>query len=901
MIILPKSVIDKREKILRQWERGSIDSASAFERLLELVPDDEFALLHLGATKAEAGDVAGAVELLWRSIEANPCQWQAYLELGQWIEKQPGSEALARGVAELGFRNLLLDPAAIEKLEDLPFPAFAGEDDEGDDDEFDNEDDDEGDEFDDEDENDELDDEDEDNEFQGFNKTEAIGFYADQLLHKRDLEPPDVTVRLRPYRLLHMMRKAEDLDREGVNTLLAAGVSMVPVLVGAIRAVARGIVEDEGTALPENSLALLGELAPVSIVPDLLAACAIDDVNIAGCAGWALDRIAQRDPDGVREAMIQAAPNLSAEDRLGLTIRLARAPELDSDCAVIENLARNLDTLDRETVTMMMPVLVSLPFVVKGRAGGALARSILRRNGSLVSGKVRAECEAIIEGLTESGAPPPLPAAEPPDWSVYDICGGQATWDAGEDEFEESGDDDFPEPVHRAPALGRNDPCWCGSGKKYKKCHLDADREQERERESFLEEPAGEFNALRRRLGAFLDVATTEAERMDASREFKGGDLTGEEADAAALTDWLVHDWTPPSLPHGIMQEFLRRHGRSLTAPERDMVESWSRSFVGLYEIRELRPGVGLQLKDLISGKELFVHDIRLSREAVRWDGLLVRVVEGERGLELAGIGLAVPRKHLDAFRDWLVEDRRQRRLPWREYFKQNLPRIRRRPDQLGREWIESLQLTNHDGELIVQTKASYEVLDPAALIGALNRQEAFSTEEEGKHYVWLKGSPAEEGRTVLAHFRLDGAVLEVQTNSRERKERARKLLEKIAGGAVRHLRDEVTSLEEMKREILANPPDPAKPIPPETLIFLQREMEKHYFSWPDQPLPALGGKTAREAVKTAGGRSQVIELLREFENGEEHNRRAGRPYFDVGRLRAELGLEKKGASAKVQ
>jgi uncharacterized protein YecA (UPF0149 family) len=24
--------------------------------------------------------------------------------------------------------------------------------------------------------------------------------------------------------------------------------------------------------------------------------------------------------------------------------------------------------------------------------------------------------------------------------------------------------------------LTRNDPCWCGSGKKYKKCHLEADR-----------------------------------------------------------------------------------------------------------------------------------------------------------------------------------------------------------------------------------------------------------------------------------------------------------------------------------------------------------------------------------------------------------------------------------------
>ena len=24
--------------------------------------------------------------------------------------------------------------------------------------------------------------------------------------------------------------------------------------------------------------------------------------------------------------------------------------------------------------------------------------------------------------------------------------------------------------------LGRNDPCWCGSGNKYKRCHLDSDQ-----------------------------------------------------------------------------------------------------------------------------------------------------------------------------------------------------------------------------------------------------------------------------------------------------------------------------------------------------------------------------------------------------------------------------------------
>ncbi len=38
-------------------------------------------------------------------------------------------------------------------------------------------------------------------------------------------------------------------------------------------------------------------------------------------------------------------------------------------------------------------------------------------------------------------------------------------------------DDEFFEPVPAEilPVVGRNDPCPCGSGKKYKKCHLDAD------------------------------------------------------------------------------------------------------------------------------------------------------------------------------------------------------------------------------------------------------------------------------------------------------------------------------------------------------------------------------------------------------------------------------------------
>ncbi len=32
-----------------------------------------------------------------------------------------------------------------------------------------------------------------------------------------------------------------------------------------------------------------------------------------------------------------------------------------------------------------------------------------------------------------------------------------------------------PRQTREIPNLGRNELCWCGSGKKYKRCHMDTD------------------------------------------------------------------------------------------------------------------------------------------------------------------------------------------------------------------------------------------------------------------------------------------------------------------------------------------------------------------------------------------------------------------------------------------
>jgi hypothetical protein len=68
---------------------------------------------------------------------------------------------------------------------------------------------------------------------------------------------------------------------------------------------------------------------------------------------------------------------------------------------------------------------------------------------------------------------------------------------------------------------------------------------------------------------------------------------------------------------------------------------------------------------------------------------------------------------------------------------------------------------------------------------------------------------------------------------------------------------------------------------------------DEHYRGWLDEPIPALDGKTPREAVRTKRGRERVAELLREIENMGERDRLEGRPAYDPGWMWEELGLDR--------
>jgi hypothetical protein len=204
--------------------------------------------------------------------------------------------------------------------------------------------------------------------------------------------------------------------------------------------------------------------------------------------------------------------------------------------------------------------------------------------------------------------------------------------------------------------------------------------------------------------------------------------------------------------------------------------------------------------------------------------------------------------------------------------------------------------LSNTDGEEILFSKAVYRVADHETLTMALRSRPEIFEDDEGKHYTWLRGPAGEEGRRVLGTMKVEGAEMVFESNSKQRHERGKRLLAELAGPALKHLRDEFTTQREMKRRAL-NEPRAAEPvrdeIPPEVRHKLITEyLEQHAAKWPDMELPALGGQTPRQAVKSAAGRLKVSTLLRDFENAEEHKRRPGEPFYEVARLRAELGLK---------
>jgi hypothetical protein len=148
---------------------------------------------------------------------------------------------------------------------------------------------------------------------------------------------------------------------------------------------------------------------------------------------------------------------------------------------------------------------------------------------------------------------------------------------------------------------------------------------------------------------------------------------------------------------------------------------------------------------------------------------------------------------------------------------------------------------------------------------------------------------------TILGHAELSTTELKLETNSVTRADWLRERIEKACVGLLSHrLRthsDPVAQLEQHRREDPRRPLRRRKPqeLPPEMLELLRQEKRSHYESWLDQPLPALGGKTPRQAAQDPRRREELALLFKEIAHRESQQPTDER--IDVTDLQHSLGL----------
>lgn len=194
-----------------------------------------------------------------------------------------------------------------------------------------------------------------------------------------------------------------------------------------------------------------------------------------------------------------------------------------------------------------------------------------------------------------------------------------------------------------APRLGRNDPCWCGSGRKFKHCHLGSsslpalpDRVAWlcRKASLWLEHTTGESRAVVAEMATARALADPDADPYD-FRDFdddEAADLLKE-----AMADPIVFD---AALHEGrLFHLFLHERGALLPDDEQLLAASWLTVNRSVHEVVAVERGVSLTLRDLATGDIVDVRERTASRSAETGERYCARVVpDGESHQIIGGV-----------------------------------------------------------------------------------------------------------------------------------------------------------------------------------------------------------------------------------------------------------------------
>ncbi len=480
--------------------------------------------------------------------------------------------------------------------------------------------------------------------------------------------------------------------------------------------------------------------------------------------------------------------------------------------------------------------------------------------------------------------------------------------------------------------IGRNDPCPCGSGKKYKHCCLrtkpvsiDSIRERERDASDQLTRAM-----IRYVLDNFEDLT------LDAWEDFHLGEVSRRfswTADEQMIfMPYLLFHWNPEfvgrrkkALPDGgvIAHSFLRTSGHRLSELERQILEQAMKQPVSFYQVLSSKPGESISLADVLTGSETEVMERTASGQARPGD-LLYGSVWAVPGITV--LGYCAPIKIPPSWKAEIIWLRKGLR---RRIAKQNraltTEDLLRYADEIRATYLfirDSLnkppRLSNTDGDPLVfhtltfqieSAEAAFEALAPLA-VGRSKEEllDGAEFDQAGRlrsvRLDWLKKGNAKISswdNTVLGSIRISERSLVAEVNSESRATRLRAEIEKRLGASATHQSTAAQTVEEMLAESKKREQRSSKVNKeadddflrdPEVRKHLQEHVQKQVEAWAHEKIPLLGGRTPMQAVRDPDGREIVEALLLDWERRTEEGiyQPGIRPDFNAVRKVLNLG-----------
>lgn len=474
---------------------------------------------------------------------------------------------------------------------------------------------------------------------------------------------------------------------------------------------------------------------------------------------------------------------------------------------------------------------------------------------------------------------------------------------------------------------GRNDPCPCGSGKKYKKCcliqsessGLDFRVPKWRQIEGKL------VDALLKHVDKFYgEVAVAEAWDEFSLWQELPMDLEKEPELDSLFLPWFLFNWQPdnaevPEEDHfpemSIAEHYLRHKGDRLEPLERRFIEEACSRHFSFYLVLDLEPGTSLTLRDLFCREEVTVSEKQASSGLRKGDTLFART------LSLDGVSImfgCAPFAIPAAFQSVLIDERDRIEAHIGAFDQHWLAEYQYEIRELYYDIREQLlhpqmpQVRNTDGDPLQPTTLYYRLhCSPRE---AFSNLRTLALPEEGEdlpadaeydeqgqlrkvHLHWLKKGNRKHSswdNTILGNITIEGEKLIVAVNSRERAESIQRKITRRLGKRAEFQRAVHESLKKALGEQKTSPPVSSKAeeelmASPEVQAKLKEMAEEHWHRWLDTPLPILKNQTPREAARTEKGKERLEAMLMDFEQRQD----LSKPFTpDIGALRRSLGLE---------